>query len=163
MNRMSSASASGPALPEQHGFVLWASGQCDNFVIDETELATLQAIAAEPVDRRTGRLLQHKLRSAKVRHPLLVPLDTVVINSMVDFTYGSQREVATIVDGTAASVSSERSVGSLLGAGLIGLSAGHHVLWPDEQGELQSLVVHSVERGPKITTGKEARCRGTRG
>ena len=125
----------------------WAARQrSTKFIIDENELHCLRAIALNHDDETVSHLLLRKLRLAKTPHESRVPLDVAVLNSVVDFSFGQERSLRALVHPSAAPGEGRLSVGSLLGVGVIGLRVGQQVLWPDKDGSLHDLVVHSVER-----------------
>lgn len=158
MNRISPPAPDGALAQAEHVSAAWLSQHCGSgFVIDDDDLHCLRAIALNHDDETVSHLLLRKLRLARTIHGYLMPLDVVVLNSVVDFSFGERRSLVSLVHPRAATASDRLSVASLAGAGLIGLRAGQKIAWPAQDGTLQQLKVHSVERRRSTVTGKEAR------
>ena len=152
MNRASHAVADGVLRHAEHVSAAWTSRvRGDGIIINEDELHCLRTIALNHEDETVSHLLLRKLRLARVMHALRMPLDTVVLNSVVDFTFAGRRAVVSLVHPRAGQAVDRLSVGSLLGAGLIGLSAGQRISWPDQEGSLRELAIHTVERRPMLS------------
>ena len=149
MNRPFHRVADGVLRHAEHVSASWASrlGGSD-IIIDENDLHCLRTIALNHEDETVSHLLLRKLRVARVVHPSRVPLDVVVMNRVVDFSFAGRRVIAALVHPRAREANNRLSVGSLVGAGLIGLSAGQGISWPDEEGSRRELAVHSVEYRP---------------
>ena len=158
MSRVSTIIPDGARVHAEYLSSAWAARQrSSDFIINENELHCLREIALHHDDETVSHLLLRKLRLAKTPHESLVPLDVAVLNSIVDFSFGRQRSTRALVHPSAAPGEGRLSVGSLLGAGVIGLRVGQHILWPDKEGSLHDLVLHSVERRRRAPCEEEAR------
>jgi regulator of nucleoside diphosphate kinase len=158
MNRASRVTPDGALAQAENVSATWLSQYCGTrFVIDENELYCLRSIALSHDDETVSHLLLRKLRLAKAMHASLVPLDVVVLNSIVDYTFGDRRSLVSLVHPSAAPAGERLSVASLTGAGLIGLRVGQKIVWPGEDGHLRELTVHSVERRGSTAIQEEAR------
>ena len=122
----------------------WAQMNAEvEFAIREDESFYLKSIALSSDDDVAALLLLKKLKLAK--SPKDGDPAAVGMNSYVEFRFGSgDRRFCQLVHPTACNSSFAVSIGSRLGAGLIGLRAGQVLLWPDEEGSPRELHVIMV-------------------
>ena len=76
-----------------------------------------------------------------------MPADVVRMGSTVEFfdeAHGSQRAVQLVYPGEADIGAGRVSILTPVGAGLIGLSAGAEITWPDREGRKRSLRILKV-------------------
>ena len=98
--------------------------------------------------REAGALLQELNRAEVVPHEALSTL-TAGLGSAVTFEIGGVEHVATLVErALPGGTNAEVSVLSNLGAGLLGLTAGQTIDWPDRVGGRRRLTVLAVS-GPE--------------
>jgi len=113
------------------------------FAIREDESFYLKGIALSSDDDIAALLLLKKLKLA--RTPKDGDPAAVGMNSYVEFRFGSgERRFCQLMHPTACNSSFAISIGSRLGAGLVGLRAGQVLLWPDEDGSPGELHVIAV-------------------
>lgn len=114
-----------------------------DFTIRENEIHYLKTIALSMEDDLASLLLLKKLKLASRRSQQ--PPGAVGMNSFVEFRFGAgPREIRQLVHPSVCRSGYALSIGTRLGAGLIGLRAGDLLLWPDEDGcprELQIIAV----------------------
>jgi regulator of nucleoside diphosphate kinase len=114
---------------------------------DHTRLVALASV----VLRRSplvARLLLDEADRAEVVPTEQLPTNAVALGSLVQFrdeTTGETRRLQVVLPGKADIVEGRISVLSLVGAGLIGVSAGHSIDWPAQDGRLRRLTVLRVE------------------
>lgn len=135
---------------------VWASRQSSTrFIIADDVLHYLRSIALNHPDDRVSHFLLRKLQLAKVVHSRRVPLDVVKLGSFVEFEFAHQPQRAQLVHSSANHSASQRiDVATLLGIGLIGLTVGEVISWPDVRWHFQDLKISSVETAgarPAIT------------
>lgn len=122
----------------------------------DAERLTTLALSAEDRVPDVARLLLEELERAEVRDDAKAPAGVVCMNSTVRFVDEAHGEVRTVqlVYPHEADISTNRiSVLTPVGAGLIGLSPGQSILWPDRQGrrrELRILEVRPAELGSTV-------------
>jgi hypothetical protein len=127
------------------------------FAIREDEVFYLTTIAMSIDDDLTSLLL---LKKIKLAERLAIPAGepaVVGMNSYVEFRFGSgNRRFCQLVHPSMCSSSFSLSIGSRLGAGVVGLSAGAELLWPDEDGSPRELHVIAVTNAcrPVRRTGR---------
>ena len=102
----------------------WSSPQASNLLLDEIERAEVL-----PDDE--------------------TPAGVVGMNATVEFldeAHGARRTVQLVYPGEADIASGKISVLTPVGAGLIGLSRGQSILWPDRDGRQRVLKILRVSR-----------------
>jgi regulator of nucleoside diphosphate kinase len=122
-------------------------------ILGETDAARLSALAirAETTKTAIAELLLRELERAEVRPDAAVPAKVVGMNAIVEFvdeTRGQPRQVQLVYPGEADLAAGKISVMTPVGAGLIGLSAGQSIEWPDREGRTRTLRVVRVSRPP---------------
>jgi regulator of nucleoside diphosphate kinase len=114
---------------------------------DHTRLIALACV----VLRRSplvARLLLEEADRAEVVPTERLPTGAVALGSRVEFrdeATGETRRLRVVLPGKADVAEGRISVLSLVGAGLIGLSEGHSIDWPMQDGRLRRLAVLRVE------------------
>ncbi len=100
---------------------------------------------------RPTELLLRELERAEVRPDAAVPATVVGMNAIVEFVdeaRGQPRKIQLVYPGEADLAAGKISVMTPVGAGLIGLSAGQSIEWPDRDGRTRTLRVVRVSRPP---------------
>lgn len=124
-----------------------------DFHVLDSELHYLTSMAMTADDDTVSHLLLKKLRIARPAPGGTLPPGTVTMNSYVEFTFGAatDRHFCQLVHPSTAHMPSYgMSITSLAGAGLIGLSSGQGILWPNEEGRLRDLHVVHAENCPGL-------------
>jgi regulator of nucleoside diphosphate kinase len=121
-------------------------------VLRETDAERLSNLATqmETSAPLAANLLLEEIDRAEVRADHLVPETTVGMHSVVEFIDGAheQARTVTLVYPTEADISAGRiSILTPVGAGLIGLSPGQSINWPDRDGHERALRIVKVARG----------------
>lgn len=115
---------------------------------------------AEAVMQRNplvARLLMEEADRAEVVPAGRLPAGVVAVGSLVEFrdeATGEARRVQVVLPGQADIAEGRISVLSLVGAGLMGLSEGHSIDWPTQDGRLRRLTVLRV--APAAEAGEDA-------
>ena len=120
-------------------------------VLSETDAARLSALAVQnehalPV---AAGLLLDELQRARVRPDHRMPADVIGMNSEVEFVdeaHGRARTVKLVYPTEADIGAGKVSILTPVGAGLIGLSTGQSILWPDRGGQKRALRIVRVAR-----------------
>jgi regulator of nucleoside diphosphate kinase len=120
-------------------------------ILADTDADTLLDLALALGDRSpdTCRMLIEEIDRATIVAPADLPEDVVSVGSLVRFRDAASGTVRTIelVYPSQADVGLDRiSVLSPIGAGLIGLSEGQSISWPDLQGRYRELSIEKVTR-----------------
>jgi len=122
-------------------------------LLRETDADRLSLLAerleADVPRERSG--LVGELERAEVRPDHLVPDSVVGMNSTVDFVdeaHGTVRTVRLVYPAEADIAAGKVSVLTPVGAGLIGLTQGQSIDWPDRDGKARGLRVLKVTRPP---------------
>lgn len=105
------------------------------------------ALSAEHSHPHTAAMLLAELDRAELCNVGDLPPQTVSMNSSIEFVdEGSGvRRVVQLVYPKDADIGAGRiSILTPIGAGLIGMSAGQSILWPDREGHVRSLRIVSV-------------------
>jgi len=123
-------------------------------ILGETDAERLSALAmrAEPSSPVAANMLLDELERAQVRPDDQVPADVVGMNSTVEFideAHDNRRTVQLVYPADADIAAGKVSVLTPVGAGLIGLSPGQSILWPDRDGRKRSLKILQVTR-PRV-------------
>ena len=109
-----------------------------------SDLALVRAERAPDVTR----LLLEEIERAEIVGAAALPPDTVRLGSQVEFvneTTGRSHSVTLVLPFEADIAAGAVSILTPVGAGLVGLSAGQRIGWPDARGVEQSLRVVSVQ------------------
>ena len=120
-------------------------------IIGKTDADRLTALALkiEVSNPELADLLLGELERASIRSDQKVPPTTVTMNSLVEFidqAHGTTRAVELVYPNDADISKNRISVLTPVGAGLIGLSPGQSIMWPDRDGHTRQLRILSVER-----------------
>lgn len=128
--------------------------QRPDILVSETDADSLYALAdrAQQAAPAVCELLLGEIDRARVLPDSDVPPDVVGMNSLVEFLderQGRQRTVKLVYPGEADISSGKVSVLTPIGAGLIGLSPGQEIMWPDRSGNERPLRIIRVERADR--------------
>ena len=110
-----------------------------------TELALLQQHELN----RIYEMLLGEIDRAKIVSAAAMPGDVVTMGSEVTFRdekTGTERTVELVYPGEADIDAGRVSILTPVGAGLIGLSSGQSILWPDRGGTEHRLTIVAVKR-----------------
>ena len=119
-----------------------------NFAVHDREVHYFTALALASPDELFAHMLLKKLKLSRKLGNDASATRLVGLNSRVEFIAGEgERRSATLLHapGDAAG---EISIASLTAAGLIGLSEGQAILWPDPAGEFRPLKVTRIAAPP---------------
>ncbi|MEO9132163.1 MAG: nucleoside diphosphate kinase regulator [Sphingomonas sp.] len=118
-----------------------------HLIDSECEALTALALGIEHTQPGLAELLLTELERAEL-HPINdLPADTVAMNSVIDFVdegNGTQRTVQLVYPPDADIETGRISILTPIGAGLIGLSTGDAIVWPDRLGHERRLRIVSV-------------------
>lgn len=117
----------------------------------EAERLTALAEEMEHASPQAANLLLDEIERAEVRPDHLVPDTTVGMLSIVEFVdeaHNQARRVTLVYPSDADIALGRVSILTPVGAGLIGLSPGQTIDWPDRDGQKRTLRILSVARGP---------------
>lgn len=115
----------------------------------DAERVTALATKIEATNPELAELLLGEIERADVREDVKVPASTVAMQSVVEFldeAHGSTRSVQLVYPPDADIAAGEISVLTPVGAGLIGLSTGQSIAWPDRGGRERMLRILKVEK-----------------
>lgn len=120
-------------------------------VLSQTDADRLSALAIqmEASSPQASNLLLDEIERAEVLPDDQTPANVVGMNSTVEFldgSHGSRRTVQLVYPGEADIASGKISVLTPVGAGLIGLSQGQSIVWPDRDGHQRVLKILRVSR-----------------
>lgn len=124
-----------------------------NLIPDECDALWALAVSAEHKHPQSSALLLAELDRAQLCERGDLPAQTVVMNSRIDFVdegTGARRTVTLVYPNDADIGAGRISILTPVGAGLIGVSAGCSIRWPDREGNDRMLRIVSVappERG----------------
>jgi regulator of nucleoside diphosphate kinase len=143
--------ANPPRSPAEIYSSAWAAmNEGAKFAVRTSEAFYLKMIASSLDDDLASLLLLKKLKMARKLSDDAPDSDSVAMNSGVEFRFGSKgRSFRQLRHPTACRSNLAVSIASRLGSGLIGLSAGQSVLWPDDEGCLRELCVIAVANAGK--------------
>ena len=105
------------------------------------------ALGAQQAHPQAAAMLMDELVRAQLHEPGALPDQTVVMNASIDFVdegNGKQRTVQLVYPNEADIAEGRVSILTPVGAGLIGMSAGCSILWPDRDGHNRILRIVSV-------------------
>lgn len=117
-------------------------------VID-TEYDTIADLAMRIASTQAdlARHLLTELERAEVHAAADMPANIVTLNAAVEFVdegSGAQRTIRLVLPADADSAAGKISILTPIGAGLIGLSTGSEILWPDRDGHARKLRIVRV-------------------
>ncbi|AYJ84728.1 nucleoside diphosphate kinase regulator (plasmid) [Sphingomonas paeninsulae] len=105
------------------------------------------ALRSETRHPQSSAMLLDELGRAKLCGPENLPDETVVMNSLVDFIdegTGTRRVVQLVYPQDADIGAGRISILTPIGAGLIGMTAGNSIRWPDRDGQDRMLRIVTV-------------------
>lgn len=117
---------------------------------DHTRLTGLASAALARFPEAATRLLAEAERAEIVEDGAL-PADAIAMYSYVEFhdaAHGTTHQAQLVYPGEANIAAGRISVLTLVGAALIGLSAGQSIAWPTRDGRERRLTVRRVSRQP---------------
>lgn len=119
-------------------------------IMAETEVERLSTLALqmEQAAPLAADMLLQEIDRAEIRPDEQMPDHVVRMRSTVRFeddAHGAARSVLLVYPKEADIEAGKISVLSLVGAGLIGLSPGQTILWPDRDGHERALRILKVE------------------
>lgn len=130
---------------------LHAHSSADNPVIHlltaEHDMLSGLALGAEHRHPQASAMLLAELDRAELCERGDLPEQTVVMNSRIEFVdegTGARRTVQLVYPGDADIAAGRISILTPIGAGLIGMKAGHSISWPDRDGHDRLLRIVSV-------------------
>lgn len=121
-------------------------------IVGETDAERLTALALQMEARHpdVAGLLLDELERARIRPDARVPEGVVGMASLVDYVdeaHGQAPRTVRLVYPAEADIAEGRvSVMTHVGAGLLGLTQGQSILWPDREGRRRALRVVGVRR-----------------
>lgn len=122
-----------------------------HIIISRTDAERLGALA-EQMERSSplaSQLLLDEIDRAEIRDDHAVPDDVVGMHAFVEFNdeaHGKPRMIQLVYPAEADIAQGRVSVLTPVGAGLIGLSAGQTIMWPDRDGHERPIEILSVTR-----------------
>lgn len=134
---MTQAAALAPARPH----IIISRSDADRLASLAEQMERASPLAAD--------LLLDEVERAEIRDDQAVPDDVVGMHSVVEFTdeaHGKPRVVQLVYPPEADIAQGRISVLTPIGAGLIGLSAGQTIMWPDREGHERPLQILKVTR-----------------
>ncbi len=99
-------------------------------------------------------LLLEEIERARLCKRSALPADVVTMFSQVDYVderSGAERRVELVYPSQADALLGRISILTLVGAGLIGLKAGHAICWPDREGRRRNLTITAVRQPDRGT------------
>lgn len=115
--------------------------------IDECDSLSALALSAEHRHPQSSSMLLAELDRAELCEASDMPPETVTMNSSVEFLDEASgvRRIVRLVYLSEADIGAGRiSILTPIGAGLIGMSAGRAISWPDREGHVRSFRIVSV-------------------
>ncbi len=114
---------------------------------DEYDAIAELAMRLESSQPELARRLLAELARAEVHAADDMPTDVVTLGARIDFIdegSGARRTIQLVLPPDADIAAGRVSILTPVGAGLIGLSAGGEILWPDRDGHDRTLRIISV-------------------
>jgi len=126
-----------------------------HLIMAETEVERLSILALqmEQAAPLAADMLLREIERAEVRPDTDMPDHVVRMRSTVRFeddAHGAARSVLLVYPKEADIAAGKISVLSLVGAGLIGLSVGQSIQWPDRDGHERLLRILKVEQPGRL-------------
>lgn len=122
-----------------------------HLIDSEAESLANLALAAGP-DHEAAALLLAEIERAETHTAETLPPGVVTMGAaaiFVDEGSGARRSITLVYPGEADIAAGRISILTLVGAGLIGLSEGQTIHWPDRSGRERRLRIESVQPRPK--------------
>lgn len=113
----------------------------------ESKVLNAMASALEKRNPAVADLLYAELERAELHSAEEIPADTVTMNCKVEFVderSGVSRTVALVYPSDADIAKDRISILTPVGAGLIGMTAGESISWPDRSGTKRLLKIVAV-------------------
>lgn len=115
----------------------------------DSEAEVLSNLAMNIEDRNPdlAEMLIEEISRATLHKPGAIRPDVVTMNTTVEFTdesTGAGRTVQLVFPGDADIAAGRISILTPVGAGLIGLSKGQSIDWPDRDGHVRRLTIVAV-------------------
>jgi len=126
-----------------------------HIIISRTDADRLSSLA-EQMERSSplaSQLLLDEIDRAEILEDDAVPEGVVGMHSIVEFkdeAHGKPRVVQLVYPGEADIAQGRVSVLTPVGAGLIGLSAGQSIMWPDRDGHERPIQILNVARNQAL-------------
>ena len=122
-----------------------------SIVLGRTDADRLTDLAAklESTNPEVADLLLTEIERARIVDDHKVPATTVAMQSTVEFldeAHDTTRSVQLVYPADADIAAGRISVLTPVGAGLIGLSPGQSIAWPDREGRKRMLRILKVEK-----------------
>jgi len=126
-----------------------------DIILAATDAERLSALALQMEDAApmAASLLLDEIERAEIRADAAMPDDVVRMHSIVRFrdaAHGAERTVLLVYPAEADISVGKISALSLVGAGLIGLSASQEILWPDMDGRARMLKIMKVKQAARL-------------
>lgn len=115
----------------------------------EAERLSELALSVETAMPQVSDLLLRETTRAKLHRVASMPADVVTMGTQVEFrdeASGVSRTVTLAWPQDADIAAGRISILTPIGAGLIGLSAGQQILWPDRDGRERNLTIVRVSQ-----------------
>ncbi len=131
----------------QHDTVTAADRPPIHLTASECDALSNLALRAEHKHPLSSAMLLAELDRAELCEPGDLPAQTVVMNSRIEFVdeaTGTRRTVQLVYPRDADIAAGRVSVLTPIGAGLIGMTAGHSIRWPDREGHDRLLRIEGV-------------------
>lgn len=115
----------------------------------EAERLSELALSVETAMPQVSDLLLRETTRAKLHRAASMPADVVTMGTQVEFrdeASGVSRTVTLAWPQDADIAAGRISILTPIGAGLIGLSAGQQILWPDRDGRERNLTIVRVSQ-----------------
>ena len=120
-----------------------------HMIDSEAEALTNLALGAEDRQPDVSEMLLHEIGRARLHPAGKIPADVVTMFSTVEFTdkaTGARRTLQLVYPGEADIAEGRMSILTPVGAGLIGLSVGQSINWPDRGGAEHRLTIVAVQQ-----------------
>jgi len=117
----------------------------------DAERLSALALRCETSAPEVAELLFGELERARIRPDAALPADVVRPGSRVEFideAHGERRTVTLVYPAEADIAAGRVSVLTPVGVGLLGLSPGQTILWPDREGARRTLRILAVSPPP---------------
>jgi regulator of nucleoside diphosphate kinase len=114
---------------------------------EECDTLSALALSVEHKHPRSAAMLLAELDRAELCEAAKLPPQTVSMNSRIEFVdegNGVHRTVQLVYPQDADIEAGRVSILTPIGAGLIGMSAGRAIAWPDREGHVRSLRIVNV-------------------
>ncbi|PWG03113.1 nucleoside diphosphate kinase regulator [Sphingosinicella humi] len=118
----------------------------------ESDLLGDLALRAEHRVPVVAAMLLAEIERAEIHDEASLPKDAITLGSEIDYVdeaSGAQRTVQLVLPAEADIEAGRISVMTPMGAGLIGLSTGQTIEWPDLEGRERRITIQAVRRPKK--------------